>query len=359
MLRRDAWVSFQDGKDPTGVSAQLLDSWRRSRWSGVDPVRTEVPVVDVDTDTPFVRAAAPVLLRTAETLGDATICLALADARGSLVWRWVSDRSFTRVLDAVRMSTGTNFEEELVGTNGIGTAMESRELASVIGPDHYCQAFHMWACVAAPVRDPITDKICGAVNVTCWASDANEFLRGMTRALADRVHQRLGELAHPRERALLDAFLHGRARTTAPVLAVDAQTMIADEVAASWGLEHSAIWAAVSAMRPGSHVVVVREGLRAQVWPIDPDSIAAGAAVALYPDSHRAATSRVPDAPTDHGLGPLEAAEADVIARVLAECEGNKSATAARLRISRTTLHQKLHRYRLAWAPEPDEGERC
>jgi sigma-54 dependent transcriptional regulator, acetoin dehydrogenase operon transcriptional activator AcoR len=270
----------------------------------------------------------------------------------------VSDRSFTRVLDAVRMSTGTNFEEELVGTNGIGTAMESRDLASVIGPDHYCQAFHVWACVAAPIRDPIANNICGAVNVTCWASDANEFLRGMTRALADGVNRRLVELAHPRERALLDAFLHGRARTTAPVLAVDAQTMIADEVAGSWGLEHSAIWAAVSSMRPGSHHVTVREGLRAQVWPIDPDSIAAGAAVALYPDSPRAVAPAVPEVPTGHGLGPLEAAEADVIARVLAECEGNKSATAARLQISRATLYQKLRRYRLAWAPESNQEGR-
>jgi transcriptional regulator of acetoin/glycerol metabolism len=357
MLRPDAWESFQDGNEPADVSVQVLESWRRSRWSGIDPIRTEVPVIDVDTDTPFVRAAAPVLMRTAEVLDGTRICLALADAHGTLAWRWASDRAFTRILDAVRMSTGTNFEEELVGTNGIGTALESRELASVIGPDHYCQAFHRWACVAAPIVDPVSNRICGAVNVTSWASDANSFLRGMTRALADGVAQRLLDLAHARERALLDAFVRGRARTTAPVLAIDDRTMIADDVAGSWGLEHATTWAAVSELPPGASDVVVRDGLRAQVWPIAEGAGTPGVVLALFPDG--APVAAAPPVSPRQGLGPLEAAEADVIARVLAECEGNKTAAAARLEISRVTLYQKLRRYRLAWSPEPDEGGQC
>ncbi|OLT22957.1 hypothetical protein BJF78_32630 [Pseudonocardia sp. CNS-139] len=353
MLRREAWESFHVGDEPAGVSAQVLTSWRRSRWSGVDPISTEVPVVDVDTDSPFVRAAAPVLLRAAETLlGDVPVCLALADTRGTLAWRWASDRSFARVLDAVHMSAGTNFDEEIVGTNGIGTALESRELASVIGSDHYVRAFHRWACVAAPVVHPVTGRVCGAINVTTWANDASSLLRGLARALADGVTRRLADLASAHERALLDAFVRGRARTTAPVLAVSAQLMIADEAAGAWRLDHAAVWAAI---RDGAAPdVVLREGLRAQVSPVRPGTTADGAVLELFPDPPAGPPS-VPQADRP-GLGPLEAAEAAVIARVLAECGGNKSAAAARLRISRATLYDKLRRYRLAWAPrDPDE----
>jgi transcriptional regulator of acetoin/glycerol metabolism len=44
---------------------------------------------------------------------------------------------------------------------------------------------------------------------------------------------------------------------------------------------------------------------------------------------------------------PLESAEAAVIAAMLSECNGNKSAAAGRLGISRATLYSKLRRYRI------------
>ncbi|MFR9803763.1 helix-turn-helix domain-containing protein [Pseudonocardia sp. RS010] len=336
---RSAWEAFQAGADPTGVSEQVLTSWRRSRWSGVDPASIEVPVVDVDTDSDFVRLASPVLLRAADLLTGGPACLALADPRGNVLWRWVSERSIGQALDEARMQEGASFGEERVGTNGIGTALECRTLAEVVGADHYVEAFHGWACVAAPVTHPITRRVMGAVNVTCFVPDANHFLRAMTSSLADGVASRLTESATAHERAMLDAFVLGQRRSTAPVLVVSERMMIADDVAGAWGLDHRAVWELARAADPGTDLVL-KSGLRGRAHPLGE---VAGVLLTLHPDAQTPAPSRS-DVP---GLSPLEAAEAEVIAGVLGECGGNKSAVAARLGISRATLYQKLRRYRI------------
>ncbi|MDL5159758.1 helix-turn-helix domain-containing protein [Actinomycetospora termitidis] len=339
---RRAWEAFQSGHEPVGVSGQVLTSWRRSRWSGVDPGRTEIPIVDVDTDSEFVRIASPVVLRAADSLTGGPACLALADAHGHVVWRWVSEPAIGRALDAQGMQHGSFFAEQRVGTNGIGTSLESRELATVFGPDHYVEAFHRWACVAAPVVHPVTGRVHGAVNVTCFAEDANQFLRALTRSLADTVSSRIAEHGSREERALLDAFVSGRVRTTAPVVAVTSSLMFTDDVAGAWGLEHRTVWELVRHAGPAADVVV-RDGLRARVHPLVGID---GALLTLHPDPTSAAVPPTPES------SPLEAAEADVIARTLAECRGNKSVAAATLGISRATLYQKLRRYRISWAPD-------
>jgi transcriptional regulator of acetoin/glycerol metabolism len=336
---RGAWEVFQSGGEPVGVSAQVLTSWRRSRWSGVNPADTKVPVLDIETDSDFVRLASPVLLRAANMLTAGPACLALADAHGNLLWRWVSERQIACALDAARVLEGASMREERVGTNGVGTALESRELAEVVGADHYVEAFHRWACVAAPVMHPVTRRVVGAVNVTCFESDANQFLRAMTSSLADGVAGRLVESATASERALLDAFLLGQRRSTAPVAVVSERMMIVDEAAGTWGLEHAAVWELVREVSDSTDLVL-QAGLRGRAHPLGEVT---GVLLTLHPDPETPPVAP-PDVP---GLGPLESAEAGVIARILAECNGNKSAVAARLGISRATLYQKLRRYRI------------
>lgn len=218
-------------------------------------------------------------------------------------------------------------------------AVGTIEIAEVVGADHYVEAFHGWACVAAPVTHPITRRLAGAVNVTCFAPDASHFLRAMTTSLADGVEACLTASSTAHERAMLNAFVLGQQRTTAPIVVVSERMMIADDVAGGWGLEHGGIWGLVREAGPETDLLL-RAGLRGRAHPL-PD--AAGILVTLHPDP---STAGIPP-PEVPALGPLEAAEASVIAGIFAECGGNKSAVASRLGISRVTLYQKLRRYRI------------
>lgn len=339
MAGREGWEAFQSGAEPVGVSEQVLTSWRRSRWSGVDPVDTQVPVRDIDTDSDFVRIASPVLLRAADTLTSAPVSIALADARGNILWGWVSDRRIGQALEDVRVLEGASMREEAIGTNGVGTALESRQVAQVVGADHYVEAFHRWACVGAPVTHPVTRRVVGAVCVSCYESDANPLQRALTRSLADGVSDRLAESATVRERAMLDAFVSGQRRTTAPVVVVNQRMMIVDEVAGTWGLEHDTVWELVRAVSASTDLVL-KAGLRGRAHPLEDGT---GVLLTLHPDP-QAPAEAPPPVPS---VTRLESAEAAVIAGMLSECNGNKSAAASGLGISRATLYSKLRRYRI------------
>ncbi len=339
----DAWETFQRGSVPVGVRAEVLASWRRSRWSGVDPAIDVPPVGAADDDSPFVRAAAPVLLRMADLLAGSRTCLALADRNGHVVWRWVSDRALGADCDRAGMQFASSFNEREVGTCGIGAALETGRLATVLGAEHFVESFQRWACVAAPVASPVTGRTVGVVNVTCRAADSNHFLQVAARSLADGVRSALSEAATDAEHRLLQAFLRARARTTAPVLALTEDLLLTDPAAAELGLDHADTWARVREAGPGAALVPLAGGVTAEV-------AAAGEGVVLTlrgtPGPRAAGVPAGLPAARSRRLTPLEQAESDVIAATLAACGGNKSAAAARLGISRGTLYQKLRRYR-------------
>ncbi|MGY1815174.1 helix-turn-helix domain-containing protein [Blastococcus sp. SYSU D00820] len=339
----DAWEAFQRGEEPVGVRAEVLASWRRSRWNQVDPGLDVPPVEDADDDSPFVRTAAPVLLRMADLLADSRTCLALTDRTGHVVWRWVSDRQLSAEIDRSGLRFAAAFDEQQVGTCGIGSALATGRLATVVGAEHFVASFQRWACVAAPVVCPVTGRTVGAVNVTSRASDAGPFLQVAARSLTDQVRSALAEAATAGEHRLLQAFLRARRRTTAPVVALTADLLMADGAAAELGLDHADTWARVVAAGAGATVVALAGGVVADVLPLD-DGPRDGAVLALRCTAP-AGPEPAPATPASR-LTRLEQVESDAIAAALAECGGNKSAAAARLGISRGTLYQKLRRYR-------------
>ncbi|ROS32130.1 hypothetical protein [Amycolatopsis thermoflava] len=91
---------------PVLLRRDIASSWRRSRERGADRDGLGVGRVDVDADSAFVRAGAPVLLRAAGFLADTAASLALTDATGTVTWRRQSERALTRELDRAEFACG-------------------------------------------------------------------------------------------------------------------------------------------------------------------------------------------------------------------------------------------------------------
>src|SRR5262245_55101394 len=106
-LRRGLARVVAGGEAPDGVREPIGASWRRSVASGLRPDRFDVPFdPDVDGDGPLVRAALPVLDQLAGDLAGAGVGVFLADARGHVVDRRVSEAWLADRLDGVLLAPG-------------------------------------------------------------------------------------------------------------------------------------------------------------------------------------------------------------------------------------------------------------
>ena len=77
-------------------------------------------------------------------LDDTTATILLANSNAQILDRWAS-RSFLRTLDRFSVAPGFVFAEHLVGTNGLGCALEEKRLFEVHGPNTSAIASATWS----------------------------------------------------------------------------------------------------------------------------------------------------------------------------------------------------------------------
>ncbi|MFF4625448.1 sigma-54-dependent Fis family transcriptional regulator [Nonomuraea jabiensis] len=153
------------------------------------------------------RAAGPVLDRLERTLADAGASVILADAQGRLLDRRVGEPSLRRHLDRIQLVPGFSYAEEHVGTNAIGMARETRQVALVAGSEHFTTPLHAVACACAPVIDRLTGRLAGLVDITSRYQEASALMSALVWNAAEDIERRLLELGSERERMLLQEFM--------------------------------------------------------------------------------------------------------------------------------------------------------
>ena len=218
--------------EPGQVRDTILASWRRSRECHVTADRIDLSYVrDPDLDTPLTRTALPVLQNLRENLQGELVSVILTDAHGVALSRLTADRDLERHLDRVQLTPGFSFAEKFVGTNGIGTALESGQAAHVFGHEHYAEHLEDLACAAVPIRHPISGQAVGAVNLTCWRKDAGRLLIALAQSTADQVTQGLLNDSSAEELQLLREFLRACRYTGGFVCALTSDMVLMNDQA--------------------------------------------------------------------------------------------------------------------------------
>ena len=127
--------------------------------------------------------------------------------------RLTADHDLERHLDGVKLAPGFSYAEESVGTNGIGTALESGRPMHVFGHEHYAENLEDLACAGVPIHDPISGKTLGAVDLTCWRKNADPLLIALAKTTADQITQALLTDSSARDFELLQEYLRACRRT--------------------------------------------------------------------------------------------------------------------------------------------------
>ncbi|MDF2443231.1 MAG: sigma-54 dependent transcriptional regulator, acetoin dehydrogenase operon transcriptional, partial [Subtercola sp.] len=295
------------------VRPVVLESWKRSRGFGTASRYSQLPFQSpIVSDSVLLRAARPILSSLAEELGLSNASLLVADRHARILETWVSNSDLARRLERVGSVPGHSAAEEVVGTNGIGTPAADGRASMIVGAEHISDVLTDFACVGAPISNPITGRPEGIVTLTALASDASPILPSLINQAAREVGRQLLNLSSMRERVLFDAFLsaarHGRA------VAVIGGDVLMENPSATEYLHHvdkSTLWMivseSVSVTRPKSTVRLETETamteLNCSAVVFDQEMI--GAIVEVVQQVHTEISSGLPVAPASPSWPPL------------------------------------------------------
>jgi sigma-54 dependent transcriptional regulator, acetoin dehydrogenase operon transcriptional activator AcoR len=208
-----AWEAFVGrGSGATSlVLPEISDSWQRSLTAAVDPALQRAPLLfDADAlaaarQSEWVQVAEALLAPHLESVRESGHVLTLFDARGCMLLSAGDAHTLDRLHD-IHFTPGAVWSEDLVGTNGPGTALALHRPVHVIGAEHFCEAWHDWHCAAVPLLSPEGHELLGALDISGHRAGVTPYAFGMARALGQLLQQALALRARTRRAQLLEEF---------------------------------------------------------------------------------------------------------------------------------------------------------
>ncbi|OWJ81127.1 sigma-54-dependent Fis family transcriptional regulator [Haematobacter missouriensis] len=214
-----AWEDFLTFRDlgrsqTSGVRREILESWSRSLASGIDATAELAPLDEAEDlieeargkNTDLRVAAQRPFAKIGPLLAEADALLILTDAEG-LVLEQIGDLRTHEAARSIHLVRGGRWNEAAIGTNGIGTAIRSGRPTVVHASEHFCQGIKTWTCAAAPVHDPVDQRLLGVVDLSGPPGIFRPHNVAMIAAVAREIEAGLAERQEMRRTRLLEAFL--------------------------------------------------------------------------------------------------------------------------------------------------------
>lgn len=206
-----AWESFTDcGEVNSSLTPRRVihNGWLKSRELGIRPdiqraktVISENEIEEKIRTENLGRAGVPVVEELSDCLEDTQHVVVLADSAGRIFYS-VGHRQIQDKLENINFRPGGAWSEQSVGPNGVGTPLSIGRPEIVMGHEHYCQGWHPWVCYGAPILDPTTQKIIGAVDITGPVKNVNGEAMALALSVAKSVQSGVSILQFQRREIL-------------------------------------------------------------------------------------------------------------------------------------------------------------
>ena len=201
------------------IRSVVADSWKRSADALPSPDNT-APIDLSDSELEEYRAAHPlarVLPIFRDLLGglaeDGDHLMAVCDAYGRLLWV-EGGPSVLRGAERMNFVPGARWDEEHAGTNAPGTAIAVDHPLQIFATEHFSRAVQRWTCAAAPIHDPASGRLLGAIDVTGGDHLANPHSLALVRATALAAEAWLGTHLAPASAGRVTALGRNEATLT-------------------------------------------------------------------------------------------------------------------------------------------------
>ncbi|MDJ0378366.1 helix-turn-helix domain-containing protein [Cryobacterium sp. PH31-L1] len=216
------------------VPGLVAASWQRSFSAGVDAVSSQAVFhSDLDLTGRLMRCSEPVIARLSDEMAQMPLSIVLTDYKARILSRSETDKTIGTLLDEVSLAPGFNYAEASVGTNGIGTVLESGQPLYIVGPEHFLEHLQPFACAGSPIRDPLTGRVEGVLDISCLSEDASPLMHSLVRSAAHEIERNLLVDRSQRQQALFEAYVRVDARTRGAVMAIGGTVVMGNAVAQS------------------------------------------------------------------------------------------------------------------------------
>ena len=180
-----------------GLRPTIVDSWRRSLATGLDPTNSLAPIEAEESevlerwfDHPL-GSLTHILTEQLQKLAEASRSVVVVTDASGLVLHRVGDERLKERAAEMNLVEGARYSEAADGTNGIGTALAADHAFQVFAFEHFNQRHHEWICSGAPLHDPVSGETIGLIDLSSLWKIADPRSLELVTTAARTIEQRL------------------------------------------------------------------------------------------------------------------------------------------------------------------------
>lgn len=195
---QNGWKDFVIEKniDNTKMRPLVAASWKRCQSYKLDPYHnanrdilgTELKE-RLKNKQHIMRIARPFMESIYSFVKGSGFQVVLADEDGYIL-DVIGDQSILERSKMVQLMPGGNWNEQVRGTNAVGTAIVEKAPIQIYAMEHYLRDNHFLTCSAAPIFDP-DGRLCGVLDVSGHYQFANPHTLGMVVAAVTAIESQL------------------------------------------------------------------------------------------------------------------------------------------------------------------------
>jgi transcriptional regulator of acetoin/glycerol metabolism len=229
---RAGFLATGSAAPESAVLNVIAASWQRSLSAGVDAATSQASYhSDLDITSRLVRCSRPIIDRLSDETTDIPLSIAVTDGKARVLTRVDNSRTIGLLLDKVSFAPGFDYGEEGMGTNGVGTVFESGQPIQIVGPEHFHERLQPFACSGTPIRDPLSGRIEGVLDISCLVEHSSPLMHSLVRSAAHDIERNLLMDRSQCQQALFETFVRVDARSRGGVMAVGGTVVMANTVA--------------------------------------------------------------------------------------------------------------------------------
>jgi GAF domain-containing protein len=192
-----------------GLRPVIVESWRRSLATGLDPTDTLAPIEADESQVlerwfehPLGSLTHVLTEQLRQVAEESRGVLVVTDASGLVLHRVGEEWLKERCAEQNHLVEGARWSEAADGTNGIGTALAADHPFQVFAFEHFNERHHQWICSAAPVHDPVSGRTIGLIDLSSLWKIAHPRSLELVTAAARTIEQRLLEVRRDQDARL-------------------------------------------------------------------------------------------------------------------------------------------------------------